>query len=127
MLIMEDSSSSTSWASSRESSIRLATGPVGVMVASMAGPDTQAGGLIVLEYPGWMLLMSSMSVTMFLAWVVGGGLSFLRDQASGTTWSFPGMWSGVNLYGSSLTFWLRILGLSMLPSSLSEKIDMRGL
>ena len=62
MLAMEDSSSSICWASSKESSIKLASELLEVMVASMAGLDTQAGGLIVLTYSGWILLMSSMSV-----------------------------------------------------------------
>ena len=96
-LKMEDSSSSISWASSRESSIKLTSGLLKVRVASMAGLDTQAGGLMVLAYSGWILLMSSMSVGLLLAGVVDTGLSFLRDQVSGTTWSLPGMWRGVNL------------------------------
>ena len=83
-LKMEDSSSSISWASSRESSIKLISGLLKVRVASMAGLNTQAGGLMVLAYSGWILLMSSMSVGL-LAGVLGGGLSFLRDQVSGTT------------------------------------------
>ena len=73
MPAMVDSSSSTSWASPRDSSIKLAPGLLEVMAASIAGVETHAGGLMLLAYSGWILLMSSMSVGL-LSGVVGGGL-----------------------------------------------------